>query len=59
MSPKNNPLFQKFEKCANYSVLTTLIAGTVRNMLRFKNVSDEKLLPTIFSKLKLRANASR
>lgn len=48
-------LLNNFEKCADYSVLTGVIMGAVTSMNRFKRVSRERILTSVYTKLKNRA----
>ncbi len=51
----SNKTFADYEKCANYSVLASIVATSISTMGRFKNVPKEKVITTIYSKLKDRA----
>lgn len=51
----NRKLFDAFEKCANYSVLTALVVNTVKSMARFKRVPEDVIIPDVYNKLKERA----
>ena len=48
-------LSESYEKCANYSTLGILLMNTVKSMKRFSQVSDEKIIKTVYTKLKDKA----
>jgi len=56
MPDKN--LSKSYEKCANYTTLSILLMNIVKSMKRFRNIPEEKLITTIYDKIKKRANIS-
>jgi hypothetical protein len=48
---------KKFEKCANYSVLGTVVINTLTSMSRFAKVPQDKLIQRVYNRLREKASA--
>lgn len=50
-------VFQAFEKCANYSVIASVVTGTLMSMGRFKKIPHDKVITKVYQLMKERAAA--
>lgn len=52
---KENSIVDKFEKCANYTLMTALVANTVNSMKRFSGLPKDKVITKIYTAIKNKA----
>jgi len=50
-------VLKKFDKCANYTVLSMLVMNTLVSMRRFENVPHDELVTKIYTSLKSKAGS--
>lgn len=49
MSKRN---FNAFDKCTAYTILTSIVAGTIGTMARFRRVPKDKIITDTYNRLK-------